>query len=1011
MLQRAANNAYPWWWASHIRTKQSKWLEQSLQDMEEKVDEMLKIIENDGDSFVQRVNMYYRKRPILINNVEYSYRSYRALAERYDHLSKELQSANRTIATVCPEQVQFEMDDEDEDYRNETSTFDNEMPPKALIPKVPANLNEDFWESPSMELPKKGLKKTGSSAKPPKPPQKSGLTKSEALEETGKLQKRILASQTEEEFVKSSSEYAYEKYWDIENQIAEMQANVSRLQDEFGIHNVIDDNEARTLTTALKSCQETLAKLQGKQEQSAGMAKVEFQRILEYHEKFADLRNEFLPKQTNEHEPFTFKKHLSTIAESDSELKELDPEISRTQSRGNVKLFQENFKKQFAVDSDSSSSVTQMVEKIDGLIDEVVNLEHQVSSQMALVMSLRSENDQIQALIHSLEGDKETMIAGSDNMNKRLMAVEEELARIRSLNESVEDQNNNLQTHFTEASCSIDYLSKKLQSMDLEENVEDEGLFPQVKAASDAKAENQVKKEEKLVAESGDSAVGIKEPKPEKDNNSSFLSISAKPEEQNIVDSRPNVKLDVNSENCQELRLTNEEKDQKTEMSNRTSCNLNADLEEPGIEEGEPNWRMLSPGLEERDKSQSDRTSCNLYADLEEPGIEEGEPNWRMLSPGLEEAEKSMIGAYTSVLQKYKDVKRKLSEVEKNNRDGLIELALQIRELEIAVAYRDDEIQSLRNKISSRSPQTSMTESHQGGSASRESIMQSGISPESFFSSQASPQPVPFSEHSYDFEEKTQLNKSPLKEETNLNLKYAKTPISLTTTEEKIRSDINKLLEDNLEFWLRFSTSYQQIKKYQSTVYDLKAELTKLKSKGKKEGNKKHPYLPSDPQLIYEHLKEVQTELKLWLENNEVLKDELNGRYSSLCSIQEEIERVSNTGGQAEENGQSSYRAAKFQGEVLNMKQENTKISEQLLAGHERVEKLKMEVETTLAEVDDEFRRQGPIMSRARIPLKSFLFGVKLKKHKQKSSLFSFMNPTLQKPHRHSSPAVAGRHR
>jgi hypothetical protein len=31
MLQRAASNAYSWWWASHIRTKQSKWLEQNLQ--------------------------------------------------------------------------------------------------------------------------------------------------------------------------------------------------------------------------------------------------------------------------------------------------------------------------------------------------------------------------------------------------------------------------------------------------------------------------------------------------------------------------------------------------------------------------------------------------------------------------------------------------------------------------------------------------------------------------------------------------------------------------------------------------------------------------------------------------------------------------------------------------------------------------------------------------------------------------------------------------------------------
>lgn len=30
MLQRATSNVYSWWWASHIRTKQSKWLDEDL---------------------------------------------------------------------------------------------------------------------------------------------------------------------------------------------------------------------------------------------------------------------------------------------------------------------------------------------------------------------------------------------------------------------------------------------------------------------------------------------------------------------------------------------------------------------------------------------------------------------------------------------------------------------------------------------------------------------------------------------------------------------------------------------------------------------------------------------------------------------------------------------------------------------------------------------------------------------------------------------------------------------
>ncbi|KAF5738035.1 putative Myosin-1 [Tripterygium wilfordii] len=115
MLQRAASNAYSWWWASHIRTKQSKWMEQNLQDMEEKVHNALKLIEEDGDSFARRAEMYYKKRPELIHFVEESYRAYRALAERYDHISTELQNANNTIASVFPEQVQFAMEEEDEE--------------------------------------------------------------------------------------------------------------------------------------------------------------------------------------------------------------------------------------------------------------------------------------------------------------------------------------------------------------------------------------------------------------------------------------------------------------------------------------------------------------------------------------------------------------------------------------------------------------------------------------------------------------------------------------------------------------------------------------------------------------------------------------------------------------------------------------------------------------------------------------------------------------------------------
>lgn len=51
---------------------------------------MLKLIEEDADSFAKKAEMYYQKRPELVSHVEDFYRMYRSLAERYDHLTGEL---------------------------------------------------------------------------------------------------------------------------------------------------------------------------------------------------------------------------------------------------------------------------------------------------------------------------------------------------------------------------------------------------------------------------------------------------------------------------------------------------------------------------------------------------------------------------------------------------------------------------------------------------------------------------------------------------------------------------------------------------------------------------------------------------------------------------------------------------------------------------------------------------------------------------------------------------------
>lgn len=98
MLQSESHRPYSWWWDSHLSPKNSKWLQENLTDMDIKIKAMLKLIEEDADSFAKRAEMFYKKRPELVHLVEEFYRAYRALAERCDHISGELRQMHYSMA-------------------------------------------------------------------------------------------------------------------------------------------------------------------------------------------------------------------------------------------------------------------------------------------------------------------------------------------------------------------------------------------------------------------------------------------------------------------------------------------------------------------------------------------------------------------------------------------------------------------------------------------------------------------------------------------------------------------------------------------------------------------------------------------------------------------------------------------------------------------------------------------------------------------------------------------------
>ncbi|XP_050905354.1 kinase-interacting protein 1 isoform X5 [Lathyrus oleraceus] len=1071
MLQRAASNAYSWWWASHIRTKQSKWMEQNLQDMEEKVQHAIKLVEEDGDSFAKRAEMYYKKRPELISFIEETYKAYRALAERYDHISTELQNANNAIASVFPDRVPF-MDEEEESASPRTPKKMQTEVSKANVPKPPLRDLKSVVTAATAATKKLNPKKTTALSVASKVP-KSGLSRKDALEEVDKLQKQILSLQTVKEFVKSSYDNAIARYWETGEKIKELQDKVSVLQDEIGEGIVIEDDEARRLMAeaALKSCQETLEQLEVKQEKSVDETKVESERINDVKAKLASLMNEFQYDQSESKE-LRVKRDGRSVAER----KDLEKEEGElTQQIHDLQSLQETVKVHFEASSHSSLAATEMAEKIDELVNKVISLETSVSSQTALVNRLKTETDELQGQVRTLEDDKESLIKDENKLNEQLRDMEQKMLAVQDLNHTVEDQNSDLKSHFTEAHSNIDSLSVEVQSLQPSEEVKVGDSAQMQKNSSDqneskhepeAKVplneednvlQNEVKKSEKehtdllKDAVNTDEELKIANDVKEKVASDNKIKVTDSPQDTletegaASVENRPPKELKeqekalnpgdnnqketvamstiTNTENCSSESFEKLQENDAEKGSTTTENTLGVDQKEHGKDTVATSTSTTAENhssesfdkLQENDAEKGSTTTENTlgvdqkehgkdtvamststtaenhssesFDKMQENNAETGstktktlgddhkehttaaddEPDWRqMFLNGMQDREKTLLTEYTNTLRSYKVVKKKLAEIENKNQDNHLDYCLksQLHELKTSNSLKDQEIRILHRKLS---------------------LLQ--ITMEGNEDMTDSTSILPQEEH--DIEKLLKID----------------LPESTCAIEEKFRSNIDEVLEENLTFWLKFSTTYAEIQRFETTINDLQTEVSKLEKKIKPSegsGSLKHS-LKSDARPIYKHLTEIQTDITVWMEKSALLKTELQCRFSSLCVIQEEITNALKASAEDEDFRFTSYEAAKFQGEVLNMKQENNRVADELQAGLDMVTSLQLEVEKALVKLNEQFglsaskrEESGQLSqseSRARVPLRSFIFGVKPKKQ----SIFSCMSPGMNR--------------
>jgi len=956
MLQRAASNAYSWWWASHIRTKQSKWLDNHLQDMEHRVKCMLLLLGEEADSFSKRAEMYYKRRPEVITQVEEVYRAYKALADRYDIMSGELHKANHTIATAFPDQVQYAMLEEEDDNI-----------PKAFTPVDPRKIHKSTVDG---LMKKKKGEHAGSKGGGAKNSSTSApINKENAGEEISRLQKSILVMQTEKEFIKSSYESGIAKYWDLEKEINEMQEQVCHFQDKFDESAVIEDDEARALmtATALKSCEDTIVKLQEQRKASAGQVMGESERVKVFREKLEAIMKKHgksLPGPLDLADKNTRKSH-STEMEDVYHVKQ-----GAIETQAIIDKIKEHFEK------DCNISMAEVTERIDELVNKVVDLELMVSSQTSQIDQLCRENTELENSLQSLDDENTTLDSGSSELDEKLRQVEEDLVRVQALESSFHKDESTIRSNFVEAISRFRDLSDLLLSPVCE---------PQEQHTGSASASAETTHEAPAAVESTE-PISSDEPISSSDqqiadphaaeNNAGAASSTVKPDEADDAlvvagtDEPSSGSTESSSnEQPQQVDVVGQDKSSRergsllVRLRHISSDNLGGGND--GMEE------MASKVVVDSSSSATDMMKLQ-----------------ERLADSLEDKEKVLLGEYTSLLEDYKDAKRRLAEMEKTNQECL------------------KEIRSLREEMAS------------SASAGEGGVPRRGHRRTPSFSSLHQRRPSVSSLSRLIRMSSTIQQQDPAAAEQvggGFNLEDLRLPTvaaagNASPLEEKFRRDIDTLLDENLEFWMKFSSSLQRVQEFQSKHEGLQRKLQLINSEdaaAKQDGSTE------------KQLRAFKTELQVWSEQNAMLRGELQCRFTSLCDIQEEITEALDGEADADADAEAdhqftSYQAGKFQGEVLNMQQENNRVSDELQAGLDHVKGLQVEVEQALAKLhrsvslpaqqtahgeDSSSSAHGGSMGRPpsnkskAVPLQSFLFPAKNKK----TSLLARVTPVLQK--------------
>ncbi|RID49077.1 hypothetical protein BRARA_I05542 [Brassica rapa] len=437
---------YSWWWDSH-NPKNSKWLQDNLTDMDSKVKQMIKVIEEDADSFARRAEMYYKKRPELMKLVEEFYRAYRALAERYDHATGALRHAQQTMAEAFPNQDHTMMFGDESLVGSSAEEFDPESYPHIRAPVYPNELQKDassqmstvkrniaFMEDPQAVYNGKGLK-IGKA--------RSAKVVSES-ERASKAEAEVVALKEALSKVQAEKEANLAQFDESLERLSNLESEVSRAQEDsrgFSERATRAESEVETL-------RETLRKL----EVEKGDSFLQYQQCLR---NIADLEERISLAQKE-------------TGEAEGEILSLKQSLARSETEKEAALVQyrqcleaiSNLEERLRKAEEDARLINQRAEDADG---EVESLKEKVSK-------LTEENE-------AYELQYQQCLETIADLKLKLFHAQEETQRLSAKLKVVEEKCVVLERSNQDLQSEVDGLLEKLgdQSHELTEKQEEMG--------------------------------------------------------------------------------------------------------------------------------------------------------------------------------------------------------------------------------------------------------------------------------------------------------------------------------------------------------------------------------------------------------------------------------------------------------------------------------------------------------------------------------------------------------